>query len=59
MNVWSKKRRGKGLNPRAQAEAGRSVKEPEDGWLLGQEMQGERCQGLWSIETQTTERWSK
>lgn len=35
MNVWSKKRRGKGLNPRAQAEAGRSIKEPEEGGYWG------------------------
>lgn len=31
VNNWSEKRRGKGLNPRGQAEAVSSTKEPEEG----------------------------
>lgn len=38
MTVWSERRGGKGPNPRGQAEAGWSTKEPEKCWLLGQQM---------------------
>lgn len=37
MNVWSEREEEKRY-PRGEIEAGKSTKEPEKGWLLGQEM---------------------
>lgn len=53
-------RRGKGLNPRGQAEAGRSTKEPGKWWLLGQEMpRTEKPRQKRVINRkQTPERWA-
>ena len=52
MNVWSEKRKGKGLNPREQAEAGGIYKGARGGVVAGA---GDAKEEEWSAETKTTE----